>query len=173
MYCSIECLKLRWLLNNYALAPYYTYMYTHPHIYIHTYRNTCICTHMYTHNTHTNEHTLTCMQMCVRTCTHTHVQHLLHTIQTCTRTHLRFLRLCSLNLSIKGRDHSDGPVQEPLHILLAAVGRGLNSVPLPPLSSLHSIDEPQFMGVNCAQLYGLCIHTMQNKQYYMVQLLTV
>ena len=110
-----------------------------------------VCAHMYTH-----------------TC---HMQHVLHTQQTCTCTHLRFLWLCSLYLSIKGRDHSDGPVQEPLHILLAAVGRGLNSVPLPPLSSLHSIDEPQFMGVNCAHLYGLCIHTMQNKQYYMVQLL--
>ena len=78
-----------------------------------------------------------------------------HLVYMCTCTHLLPLWLSSFHFPIKVGHHSNGPVQEALHVLLAAVGTGCHTIPLPPLSTLHPIKEPHLTRVHCTKLYSL------------------
>ena len=85
--------------------------------------------------------------------THNITQH--YTAHAHLYTHLLPIRLSSLHFSIKVGHHSNGLVQEALHILLTAVDCRSHTIPLPPLSTFHPIYDPQLMWVHCTKLNSL------------------
>ena len=90
-------------------------------------------------------------QRCTLTSTHINV----YSVCVHVHTHLLLLWLSTFHFPIKVGHHSNGPVQEALHVLLAAVGTGCHTIPLPPLSTLHPINEPHLTRVHCTKLYSL------------------
>ena len=90
-------------------------------------------------------------QRCTLTSTHINV----YSVCVHVHTHLLLLWLSTFHFPIKVGHHSNGLVQETLHVLLAAVGTGCHTIPLPPLSTLHPINEPHLTRVHCTKLYSL------------------